>query len=299
MSSSARVGVAYAALCLVWGSTYLAIRVGVGVLPPALFAGVRHFVAGALLFLVVAWVRGTGPIRRTDVWRAGVVGLLLLFLANGLVVWAEQFVHSGPTAIFVVTVSLFLAFFDALIPGSRARPTWTQAAGLMVGFLGCVLLVGADLETLRTADWRGPLALLVASAAWALGSIYAQRRPTGTGPYVNAALQMVWGGGALLLLGTAVGEWDRVTPSSTGLLALGYLILFGSIVGFTSYVYVLRHLSATLAGTYVYANTVVAVLLGWLLLDEPVTGRTLLAMGLVIGSVVWVRQGDRLRRRLP
>lgn len=284
---------AYSALCVVWGSTYLAIRIGVEVLPPGLFAGVRHLVAGALLFAIARRSRKDSPIGRTNLLRAAVVGLMLLFVANGLVVWAEQFVHSGPAAIFVVTVSLWMALFDALIPGSRARPTWWQGVGLLIGFVGCLLLVGASPDEFRTADWRGPLALLAASAAWALGSIYAQRRPITTGPYLTSSLQMLFGGAALVLLGSAIGEWSRVELSAQGLGALVYLIFFGSIIGFTSYLYVLRHMSATMAGTYVYANTVVAVLLGWLVLDEPVTGRTVLAMAMVLGAVLLVRVSQR------
>lgn len=293
MTASTRVWAAYGALCVVWGSTYLAIRIGVEVLPPGLFAGVRHFIAGMLLFIVARSFGTPTPIRRSDLVHTAIIGLLLLFVANGLVVWAEQHVESGPTAIFVVTVSLWMALFDALIPGSRKRPTWWQAAGLGVGFLGCLLLVGANVEEFREADWRGPVALVAASAAWALGSIYAQRRPVGTGPYITSALQMTFGGAALILFGSAMGEWSRWVLDPRGAGALVYLILFGSIVGFTSYLYVLRHMSATMAGTYVYANTVVAVLLGRLVLDEPVTGRTLAAMTLVLGAVVWVRAAER------
>ncbi len=209
--------------------------------------------------------------------------------ANGLVIWAEQFITSGIASVFVVTVSLWLAVFDAAIPGSRARPTATQFVGLVAGFGGTILLVGADLETLRQADWRGPIALTVAAMLWAAGSIYSQRRPTASGPYVNSALQMLAGGTGLFVVGTLAGEWERLTFTWTGAGAVAYLIVFGSVVGFTAYVYVLRHMPATVAGTYAYVNTVVAVFLGWLLLDEPVTPRTLLAMAVVIGAVAWVK----------
>lgn len=294
MSSRARVAVAYVILCVVWGSTYLAIRVGVQHLPPATLGGVRFVVAGALLF-VVARAMGGHPPRGVRDWRTnGIVGVMLLGLANGLLIWAEQFVTSGTASVFVVTVSLWLAVFDALIPGSRSRPTPLQFVALLVGFGGTMLLVGASVEELLTADWRGPLALTASAAIWSLGSIVAQRQASKTGgPYMNSAIQQLAGGVFLLLVATGAGEWGRVEMSWPGGLAVAYLIVFGSVAGFTSYVYVLRHMSATVAGTYVYANTVVAVFLGWALLDEPVTPRTLVAMAVVIGAVIWVRMARR------
>lgn len=285
---------AYLVLCVVWGSTYLAIRIGVQELPPALLAGIRFVVAGGLLLGVARLLGRPFPTRARD-WTTNVlVGVLLLMGANGLVVWAEQYVASGIASIFVVTVSLWLALFDAVIPGSRARPTAAQFAGLLVGFAGTILLVGTDLEELRRADWRGPIALTVAAALWSLGSVVSQRRPVETGgPYVNSGLQQLSGGIALLLVATLAGEWSALRFSWAGVGAVAYLIVFGSIVGFTAYVYVLRHLPATVAGTYAYANVVVAVFLGWLVLDEPVTTRTLVAMGIVIGAVIWVKRTGR------
>jgi drug/metabolite transporter (DMT)-like permease len=283
---------AYLVLCVVWGSTYLAIRVGVREFPPALFAGTRFLIAATVLLAAVLALR-LGLPRRTADWRTNaIVGTLLLLGGNGLVVWAEQFTPSGITAIFVVTVTLWIAVFDAILPGRRSRPTVAQAGGLLLGFAGTLLLVGDDLSALRQADWRGPLGLTAASISWALGSVYAARHRTEGSPYANSALQMLAGGIALTLVGTLRGEWGlvRLTPQGVG--ALAYLIVFGSLVGYSSYVYVLRHMAPTVAGTYSYVNTVVAVLLGWLLLQEPIAFRTVLAMGLVLGAVVWVRRAS-------
>lgn len=285
---------AYLVLCIVWGSTYLAIRIGVREFPPALFAGTRFLIAAALLLGAVLAL-GRGLPRRAADWRTnGIVGVLLLLGGNGLVVWAEQFTPSGITAIFVVTVTLWMALFDAVLPGSRSRPTLAQGGGLLLGFLGSVLLMGDDLGALRQADWRGPLGLTVASMSWALGSVYSTRYPTQGSPYANSALQMLAGGLALTLVGTLRGEWGlvRLTPGGVG--ALAYLIVFGSLVGYSSYVYVLRHMAPTIVGTYSYVNTVVAVLLGWLILHEPIVPRTMLAMGVVLGAVVWVKRGGRV-----
>jgi drug/metabolite transporter (DMT)-like permease len=280
-------------LCVVWGSTYLAIRVGVAELPPALFAGIRFLIAGSLLLGVARLLGRRLPARRRDWITNAVVGFLLLFCGNGLVVWAEQFTPSGVAAIVVVTVTLWLALFDAVVPGGRARPTWRQVMGLLAGFGGTLLLVDADLGALRDADWRGPLALTTASAAWAAGSVFSSRRPSEAPPEINSALQMLVGGIALTMLGMALGEGGRLHWSPRGASALAYLIVFGSLVGYSSYVYVLRHMAPTVAGTYSYVNTVVAVLLGWAILDETITGRTVVAMGIVLGSVAWVRHAGR------
>jgi drug/metabolite transporter (DMT)-like permease len=290
---SGRVLAAYLVLCIVWGSTYLAIRVGVAEFPPALFAGIRFVIAGSLLLTIALLLGRPLPTHRRDWVTNGVVGVLLLCCGNGLVVWAEQFTPSGVAAIIVVTVTLWLALFDAVIPGSPARPTWRQVLGLLAGFGGTLLLVDADVGALRATDWRGPLALTCAAAAWAGGSVFSSRRPSEASPEVSSALQMLAGGLALALLGTLLGEAARVHWSARGVGALAYLIVFGSLVGYSSYVYVLRHMAPTVVGTYSYVNTVVAVLLGWAILREPITGRTVAAMGIVLGSVAWVRHAAR------
>lgn len=290
-----RVALAYLSVCVVWGSTYIAIRVGVQHLPPALMAGIRHLAAGTALLV---FIRATGrslPTRMAD-WRTNaIIGVLLLGIANGLVVWSEQFIGAGMASIFVVTVSLWLALFDAIVPGSKGRATPLQALGLLVGFGGTLLLVGTDLETLRHADWRGPIGLTLASISWAAGSIFSQRRPVQSGPYVNASIQMLAGGIALTAVGTLRGEWATLAINWQGIAAFSYLVVFGSLVGFTAFVYILQVLPATIAGTYVYANTVVAVLLGWALLHEPVGARTVVAMSVVIGAVVLVKYAARPR----
>ncbi len=281
--------VAYLVVCVVWGSTYLAIRVGVGVLPPFLFAGLRFVIAGLLLLAVALALGDTLPRRATD-WRTqAIVGVLLLAGGNAFVVWAEQYVASGIASIFVVTVALWMAFFDAIIPGGSGDLNWRVVAGLVLGFVGTTLLVGASPAEILHADLRGPIALTCASASWSLGSVYGKRHRTETSAYVGAAIQMVAGGGATAFVGTLLGEWSRWHLTSRGVGALAYLVVFGSIVGYSAYTYALRNASATIIGTYAYVNPVIAVLLGWLILREPVTPRTFLAMALIIGAVVWIQ----------
>jgi len=272
-----------------WGSTYLAIRVGVGVLPPFLFAGLR-FLAAGLILLAVALALGDRLPRRTVDWRTlAIVGLFLLAGGNAFVVWAEQYTPSGVASIFVVTVALWMAFFDAVIPGGPGELGWRVIAGLVLGFVGTALLVGASPAEILKADLRGPIALTGASASWSLGSVYAKRHPTETSPYVGAAVQMIVGGAAVALAGTALGEWPAWHLTAKGAGAIAYLVVFGSILGYSAYSYALRHASATIVGTYAYVNPVIAVLLGWALLHEPVTARTFAAMALILGAVLWIQ----------
>ena len=286
--------IAYLVVCVFWGSTYLAIRVGVGVLPPFLFAGLRFLLAGALL-LGIALALGDRLPRRAVDWRtSAIVGLFLLSGGNAFVVWAEQFTASGIASIFVVTVALWMAFFDAIIPGGSGDLSWRVVAGLLLGFAGTALLVGATPAQILHADLRGPIALTLASASWSLGSVYAKRHPTEASPYVGAALQMIVGGGAIALVGFALGEWSAWHLTPRGIGAIAYLVVFGSILGYSAYTYALRHASPTMVGTYAYVNPVIAVLLGWLILREPVTARTFVAMAMILGAVVWIQFSHRV-----
>jgi drug/metabolite transporter (DMT)-like permease len=284
-----RALVAYLLVCVVWGSTYLAIRIGVQELPPLLFAGVRFLIAGALLAGLVLLSGGRLPARPRDWGVLAVVGLFLLLGGNAVVVWAEQFVESGPASVFVAAVPLWAAFFDAMIPGGSTVFTWRVALGLALGFFGSALLAGVSPTDLLSADLKGPIALTLASASWALGSVYSKRRPTESSPYAASALQMLAGGAAITLLGLIGGEAGQWHTTTRGLSALAYLVVFGSIVGFTAYAYALRHASATVVGTYAYVNPVVAVLLGWLVLGEAITGRTIAAMVLILGAVLMIQ----------
>jgi len=290
--------VAYLLVCVFWGSTYLAIRVGVAVLPPFLFAGTRFLLAG-LLLLAGALASGARLPRRAADWRTlVVVGLFLLAGGNAMVVWAEQFTPSGVASLFVVTVALWMALFDSAMPGG-GRLSWRVIVGLLIGLAGTALLVGADPRQLLHADLRGPLALTGASASWAFGSVYYKRHHADGSPYVGAAIEMAAGGVVVILLGLLLGEARHLHVTSRGLAALGYLIVFGSVVGYTAYNYALHHASATIVGTYAYVNPLIAVLLGAVILGEHVGPRTGVAMALILGAVVWIQLAHRTPAARP
>ena len=290
--------VAYLLVCTVWGSTYLAIRIGVEDLPPLLFAGVRFLIAGALLAAIVHATGDRLPRTRRDWGVHAVVGVLLLLGGNAVVVWAEQFVESGPASVFVAAVPLWAAFFDVVVPGGTSVFTWRVGVGLLLGFLGSALLAGVTPGEVLQADLKGPIALTLASASWALGTVYSKRNKTDASPFAGAAVQMMVGGAVILLLGLLLGESGAWQLTAKGLGALAYLIVFGSIVGYTAYMYALRHASPTIVGTYAYVNPVVAVLLGWLILHESVTARTFAAMGLILGAVLMIQLAPQPARRI-
>lgn len=283
----------FAAIYLIWGSTYLGIRLAVETLPPFLMAAARFLVAGGLLAGWLALTRGFRPTARQ--WRDNaLVGALLLLGGNGLVSWAEQTVPSGITTLVVSIGPLFIVLLDwaVLAFGGDAtrgtRPGPATFAGLALGFLGLGLLVGPDLAGPGGLDpWRIG-GLVVACLCWGLGSIYTKYARHPAEPFSGAAMQMLTGGGWLLLVSTLLGEPGRFNVgavSARSLWAWAYLVVAGSMVGFTTFVWLMKHSSPARVSTYAYVNPVVAVLLGWLVLHEPVGPRLFLAAGIIIAGV--------------
>ncbi|MGZ4390196.1 MAG: EamA family transporter [Gaiellaceae bacterium] len=275
-----KLAVALATVYLVWGSTYLAIAVADRTLPPMLMLSVRFLVAGALLYAWSAWrgdLAAERPGRRQ--WRAAALaGGLLLVVDTGGVAWAEQRVASGFAALILATVPLFMALLDRLVFGVRL-PLGAMA-GIAAGLLGVGLLVGPS----GKADVAGVVVLLVASFAWAAGSLYARVAPLPRRPLLAAAMQMLCAGVLLAGAGIAMGELSRVhlgAISPASLAALGFLIVFGSFMAFTAYGWLLKNASTTLLSTYAYVNPAVAVFLGWAFVGEHVGGKEV-AAGLVI-----------------
>ncbi|MEP6619504.1 MAG: EamA family transporter [bacterium] len=283
-----RLIAAFAAVYIVWGSTYLAIRFAVETLPPLLMAGARFAVAGAILLLWARWrSRGSGPTRLD--WRTGFIsGALLLLGGNGGVVWAEQRVPSGIAALLVAVVPLWMVLLDWLRPGGK-RPPALVFAGLGLGLAGLALLVGPDgFRGNGDISMPGAIVLILASLSWAAGSLFTQRAARASTGLHAAATQMISGGIFLFVAAVIAGEpshMDLAHASSRSVFGFIYLVTFGSILGFTAYVYLLAHTTAAKAATYAYVNPVVAVLLGWSLANEPVTARTLLAAAVILAGV--------------
>lgn len=280
------VAVAFAAVYLIWGSTYLAIRIGVQELPPALFAGARFVTAGLLLALY-ARLSGQKFPRAGREWRTiAVAAVFMLVGANGLVVWGEQWVASNQAALLVATTALWLAGFGTL--GSQGqRLTRRTLLGLSIGFVGAATLLlpqdGFIFEHLG-----GQLAILTASLSWSAGSIYVKRWKPATPPLMSAAMQSLTAGLILGTLGLGLGEAERWVWTPNALLALAYLIVFGSCFAYAAYVWLLHTVSPAALGTYAYVNPVVAVILGWLILDESLSAVQIGGMVVILLGVVLV-----------
>jgi drug/metabolite transporter (DMT)-like permease len=281
-ASSAAIWTALGMVYLAWGGTYLAIRVAIETLPPLLMASTRFLVAGALLYV---WAvrrgdrEGDRPTGRQ--WlAASIIGAALLLGGNGMVTLAEQHITSGIAALLVATVPLWMVMLARLV--LRERVGWLEWAGIVIGFGGVALLAWPSGP--QRINALGVTLVVLASISWAAGSLYARRAPMPRRPLVGVAMEMLAGGAALGIVGLLRGEAAQVHPESfsmESLLGLGYLIVFGSWVAFSAYVWLLRVTRTSLVSTYAYVNPIVAVVLGWLILTEPVTLRTLVA-GLVI-----------------
>ena len=284
----ARLIAAFAAVYIIWGSTYLAIRFAVQTLPPLLMASARFVIAGILVLLWARWREGAAWPNRVE-WRVGVIGGALLLLGgNGGVSWAEQHVPSGIAALLVAIVPLWMVLLDWLRPGGT-RPRAAVFAGVTLGLVGLAVLVGPDaLKTGSSADALGALVLVLASLSWAAGSLYTKFAPRAASTTIGTGTQMLAGGLTLLVAAIVAGEparLDLAHASTSSLVAFAYLLTFGSLIGFTAYVYLLAHTTAAKAATYAYVNPVVAVLLGWAIGHEPVTMRTMLAAAVILGGV--------------
>ena len=297
--STTAVAAAFLAVYVVWGSTYLAIRFAIETLPPFSMAGVRFLVAGAFLY---GWMRMRGAQRPKALhWRgAFIVGGLLLLGGNGAVVWAEQRVPSGLTALLVATVPLWMMLIDWL-RRDGARPKLRVVIGLLLGFAGIGILIGpGEIMGGDRVDPLGAAALIFASLSWATGSIYSRHATLPSSALLATAMQMLAGGTLLAAAGLVTGEWLAFEPAAVtwrSILALLYLIVFGALVGFTCYTWILRVSTPAKVSTYAYVNPVIAVILGWTLADEALSMRTVVATAVIVAAVAFITTARAQERR--
>ena len=279
----------WAAVCVFWGTTYLAIRVGLETLTPMLFGGLRFLVAGTVLLAFMRW-RGARLPRGREWFEVSLVGLLLLGVGNGVVVWAEQWIPSGMAALLVATSPFWVAGAEMLVRDGE-RVGRTAVAGMLIGFGGLALLVAPQIfgATLDARYLLGVVALQIGCASWSGGSVYAKRHQTRVKPLMSAAVQMLVAGAALTLVGTVKGEWATFHFSPRTFGAFAYLVVFGSLVAYSAYTYAIQNLPLSLVSTYSYVNPVIAVLLGWLLLGEPMGWRVIGATVIILCGVALVK----------
>lgn len=288
------VSAAFASVYIIWGSTYLAIRYALESLPPFLMAGVRHTLAGAILYAVVR-AAGTARPKRIH-WRsAAIIGALLLLGGNGGVCWAQQTVPSGLTALFVTTVPVWMVLLNWL-RREGVRPGLLEIGGVLLGLAGVILLIGAENLDGASVHRMGALVLIAASLSWAFGSMYSRSAPLPESPLLVTAMQMLCGGVLLLLSGALSGEGARFELENVSLrsaLSLGYLTVFGSLVAFSAYVWLLRVSTPAKVSTYAFVNPAVAVALGSMFAGEPLTARTMVAAAVIVTAVVLITRQRR------
>ncbi|MBI3405038.1 MAG: EamA family transporter [Acidobacteria bacterium] len=280
---------AFAAVYLTWGGTFLFIRYAVETIPPFVLTGVRHTIAGALLYV---WARLRGDAKPDPRhWLGAIfVGALLLLGGNTLVSWAEQRVPSSVTALMLATTPVWMVLLEWL-RGATGRPNLKTAVGVTLGLAGMVLLVGPGRLGGERVDSFGAFLLVIAALSWTVGSVYSRSVAQAKSLVLNTAMQMLGGGILILLVGALAGEWKHFQIQNISLLSaisLGYLIVFGSIVGYTCYNYLLRVTTISRVSTYAYVNPMVAVFLGWAVAGEKLTPRMGLAAAIIVVAVMLV-----------
>jgi drug/metabolite transporter (DMT)-like permease len=282
---------AYTAICLIWGSTFLAIRFALGSFPPFLMAGMRFLIAGTILFAIAKFQGAELPSRKD--WQSALItGFLLFLVFNGGLVLAVGRIHSSIVAVLSTTIPVWMVIIEWLRPNGT-RPNIGIISGLVLGLVGITILVQPwnylqSASGTATTDVWGVGFSILAMIGWSLGSIFARSLTLPKSPFMTTSIQMLLGSVMLTGVGTIMGEWatfDASRVSTSALLALLFLIVFGSIVAYSAYMWLLRNASPTLVSTYTYINPVVAIILGWTLASEPVTWRLMLALVFILGAI--------------
>jgi len=279
------------AIYVVWGSTYLAIRITVETIPPLVTAGIRHTAAGLIL---LAWAWAKGYRSRVEHWKAGLVlGALFFLIGHGTLHWAEQYVPSGLAALLIASEPLWILAIGSALGDEQIN--WRNGLGLLLGLFGVGILTGTDL-TVRSSFGIGIIVVLIGAASWAVGVCVSPRLRLPREPVARAAVPLLCGAMMLLVAALMSGEFVAVqwhAVSARSILGLLYLIFFGSVVAFTAYTWLLQHIAPTLVSTHTFVNPVVAVLLGWLLAGEALTLRLVMATIAILGAIVLIRKGDQ------
>jgi drug/metabolite transporter (DMT)-like permease len=290
-SYAIKLALAFVAIYVIWGSTYLAIRYAVETIPPLVTAGVRHSIAGGIMLAWACW-RGFRPTRQQ--WLAGfALGALFFLIGHGSLHWAEQYVGSGLAALLIATEPMFILVLGWM--AGQQKISLLSALGLGLGVVGVAMLTGAELTVKGSSLWA-LLAILLGSLSWSLGVVISPRLKLPSDALGRTALPTLCGALMLLIAAGVTGEFQQTHWSSITLrsiFGLGYLITFGSVIAFTAYTWLLQRVPPALVATHTYANPVVAVLLGWFLAHEPLTMRVVLASLAILGAIVLIRRGER------
>lgn len=286
---------ALAAVCVIWGTTYLALRIAVLHFPPFLFTIMRQVTAGLMLLTIMFSIRKASVPSVDHIWRQAIGGFFMISMGNGLVAWGEMHIPSGVAAIVCSLMPVLVIVMNVAIHRDE-KPTFPIASGVVLGLTGVIMIFGQHLEDFSKSEYiLAIVSIFSAVIAWAGGSIWIKKRNTETNPFVNAGLQMFFGGLFLIPFSLAFDDWARISWAPDVTWSLLYLIIFGSLIAYASYAYALRKLPMTIVSLYAYINPLVAVMLGWLVLDEKLNARICIAMAITIAGIYIVNKGYQLR----
>lgn len=286
---------ALALVCIVWGTTYFFMRIGVETIPPFLFSGVRQVLAGGILVAALKWTGRLSPMRRLGLVRQAIPGVLMIALGNGVVGWSEQYIPSGLAALIVSIMPVYIVFIAFITGAERKRPNLLILLGLLLGTVGIGLMFRDNLTDFGNAQYfTGMLVAFFAALCWAAGSVFIKYRPSGTNALTNAAMQMLAGGISLLVMSVFLDDYQRLDEvSANSLWSLVYLLFIGSLISYPCFVYALEKLPVGLSSIYAYINPFIALLMGFFWLDERLTWLTALALLAALGSVYLINAGYR------
>ena len=292
MTTKTKAYIAWLAICIIWGTTYLVIRIGVQEMPPFLFSGLRWLIAGPS-FLIFLKIRGVKLPTRKDLFPIALIGISLIGLGNGLITFAEQWIPSGLTALLLTTVPMLIVLIETMIL-KKVEFNKTILIGVLVGFGGILLIFGNNFTLLFETEYLfGIIAIYTGVTSWALGTVYSKHKKLDVDPLANAATQMLIGGVFQIIVGLSIGEAERFEFTQTGVMAFIYLTIFGSFIAYGSYIYAIEHLPISFVTTYTYVNPVIALFAGWFILDEILSVEIILAAVIILIGVWIINVGNR------
>lgn len=297
MKTESKALFALAVVCILWGTTYLVIKIGIVTIPPFLFSGVRQLLAGLILWAVLPFLKQKTKLSWSDIFKQVLPGLLMIFLGNGIITWAEKYIPSGLAALIVSAMPIYVTAINFAI-GKEIRISKQTIIGLFLGSIGILLMFRDNLGDLANSGYFwGIVSSFAAAFAWAIGTVYMKVNTFRTNSFVNAAIQFTSGGIALLIISLVTEDFSGLnTVSSEGVWSLLYLVMFGSIIPFMCYLYAIEHLKVSLVSVYAYINPFIALLLGLIVLDEKLTGITVLAFIATVSGVFFINKGNSRSR---
>ena len=287
----------YISVCIFWGTTYLAIKIGVSEIPPFLFAGIRWFTAGAIL-TPFFFLKGKKLPGLKELLHITITGICLVGISNALLSEAEQWLPSGISSLIITTIPFWIVGMEAILP-SGPRLNIKIISGLLLGLSGVILIIGNDLHSLTDKSFiTGVLVLFCSMIAWSFGSVFSKYKKIKVDLFFGVALEMLIAGALQICAGFILGEGSKFFLDEKGILALVYLIIFGSIIGYSSYIYAITHLPLTFVSTYAYVNPIIALVLGWLVLGEEMNWLIILAAVVIFIGVTVVRNGTNSKKEV-